>query len=168
MIPGILPPASSPRFERFIAGFPSAIMPAAMGQLALPVDPRTAAGRHREATLAAAWQISGDYFENCNCSVVCPLSCIEISAAYVELNRRRVRRTARARLRAPNAPTPRYRRRKVPAWDVGHEIPAERLRPLYRRPGAGGRRRCHSPRSGARFRITFPEFRFGLIAPLWL
>src|SRR5438477_3160924 len=22
--------------------------------------------------MAAAWQISGDYFENCNCSVVCP------------------------------------------------------------------------------------------------
>jgi hypothetical protein len=26
----------------------------------------------REAIMAAAWQISGDYFENCNCSVVCP------------------------------------------------------------------------------------------------
>jgi hypothetical protein len=22
--------------------------------------------------MAAAWQISGDYFENCNCRVVCP------------------------------------------------------------------------------------------------
>ena len=22
--------------------------------------------------MAAAWQISGDYFENCNCNVVCP------------------------------------------------------------------------------------------------
>jgi hypothetical protein len=26
----------------------------------------------KEAIMAAAWQISGDYFENCNCSVVCP------------------------------------------------------------------------------------------------
>src|SRR6516165_9145575 len=37
-------------------------------------DPRMPAGRYvlGEGVMAAAWQISGDYFENCNCNVVCP------------------------------------------------------------------------------------------------
>src|SRR4029079_12878961 len=44
-------------------------LPTAIGQFHYPFDPRS---NFREALMPVAWQLSGDYFENCNCSVVCP------------------------------------------------------------------------------------------------
>jgi hypothetical protein len=72
-----------------------------MGQLALRVDPRTAAGRHRGSDNGSCLANIGRLFRELQLQCGLPLSYIEISAAYVESNRRRMRRTARARLHAP-------------------------------------------------------------------
>ncbi len=41
------------------------------------------------------WQLSGDYFENCNCSVVCPCLISPNAAADLAPDRRGLRRGTR-------------------------------------------------------------------------
>ena len=38
----------------------------------------------------AKWQLSGDYFENCNCNVVCPCLGIDSRSSYFKANARRL------------------------------------------------------------------------------
>ena len=50
--------------------------------------------------MAVQWQLSGDYFENCSCSVVCPVSCRRLRLLLQDPRRASGRSRSSSTLRA--------------------------------------------------------------------
>ena len=72
----------------------------------------------------AQWQLSGDYFENCNCNVVCPCLVSKSRTPNVAADRGRMRRRAalpyrQRTLRRRGARRPQRGARSPYAWADG-------------------------------------------------